>query len=103
VNSSTAILALYYIFLARTSFRRSLLGSDTELVTVALLLANKYLHDVPPGLDGWSRLSGIPKKRLCVLERRLLKAIRYQTFLHVGKFNELAHRLVSYMSPHYED
>ncbi|KAI9018786.1 hypothetical protein CLU79DRAFT_760397 [Phycomyces nitens] len=74
LSSSCLVLGLRY--LAR--FRPSQTSCEAELLTVALMLANKCLDDNAFNNKTWSAISKIPVHKLNTLERDFLVALDYK-------------------------
>jgi hypothetical protein len=70
---------------------------DTDRLVTALMLANKFLHDIPPSIGLWSRTTLIPKAHLSRSEKHFLACMDYNISLTVEQFNSWATKLVRLM------
>ncbi|OAD68154.1 cyclin [Phycomyces blakesleeanus NRRL 1555(-)] len=80
LSSSCLILALHYLDRFRYSVLKSSSTSncEAELLTAALMLANKSLDDNAYNNHTWSTVSKIPVRKLNQVERDLLVALDYK-------------------------
>jgi hypothetical protein len=74
---------------------------DTHRLASALLLANKFLHDVPPSIGYWSQVTHVSKPELSQTERHLLRCLEHNVSVTAEQLKEWTSNLVSCMTPSY--
>ncbi|ORY02874.1 hypothetical protein K493DRAFT_311915 [Basidiobolus meristosporus CBS 931.73] len=63
-------------------------GSEIRILSIALLIAHKYLEDRPFNSRTWSVITGLPAKEIEVMEREFLACIRYQVHVSSGEYHK---------------
>ena len=83
VSKSVIILALLFIFRLkeRNPSVKGKVGSEYRLLTVALMLGNKYLDDNTYTNKTWAEVSGISVKEVHVMEVEFLSNMRYTLYV----------------------
>ncbi|KAL1916139.1 uncharacterized protein VTP21DRAFT_6143 [Calcarisporiella thermophila] len=88
VTSANCLLALLYIYRYRRAQPnvRGSPGCEYRLLTVALLLANKFLDDSTYTARTWADVSGIPVREVVVMEVEFLAALDYKLWVDPHEF-----------------
>ncbi|KAF9882716.1 hypothetical protein FE257_005490 [Aspergillus nanangensis] len=83
VSQNVVLLALMFIYrLKKTNSRvRGKKGSEYRLMTIALMLGNKFLDDNTYTNKTWAEVSGISVQEIHVMEVEFLSNVRYNLFV----------------------
>ncbi|BFZ64336.1 hypothetical protein YB2330_005479 [Saitoella coloradoensis] len=90
ISRAVVLLALYYLYrLKRSSpLVRGKPESEYRLLTVALILGNKYLDDNTYTNKTWSDVAGIPVNEVSVMEIEFISNCRYELFVKADDWRE---------------
>ncbi|TID18300.1 hypothetical protein E6O75_ATG06376 [Venturia nashicola] len=95
VTQNVIILALYFIWKLK-SFNPTVKGrpgSEFRLLTVALMLGNKFLDDNTYTNKTWAEVSGISVKEVHIMEVEFLSNMRYSLFTNDSEWRRWHERL----------
>ncbi|KAF3398468.1 hypothetical protein F1880_005955 [Penicillium rolfsii] len=90
VSQNVILLALLFIYRLKkfNSGVKGKKGSEFRLMTVALMLGNKYLDDNTYTNKTWAEVSGIAVQEIHIMEVEFLSNIRYDLFASKEKWAE---------------
>ncbi|KAK4131509.1 hypothetical protein BT67DRAFT_387581 [Trichocladium antarcticum] len=100
VTQNVAVLALLYIYRLKMANPtvKGRPGSEYRLLTVALMLANKFLDDNTYTNKTWADVSGISVAEIHVMEVEFLSNMRYSLLVSVDQWEEWLDRLTGFWS-----
>jgi len=100
VTLNVAILALLYIRRLKqmNPTVKGRPGSEYRLLTVALMLGNKFLDDNTYTNKTWADVSGIPVKEIHVMEVEFLSNMRYRMLVSAEEWEDWINKLSDYWS-----
>ncbi|EER37416.1 mucin [Histoplasma capsulatum H143] len=83
VSQNVAILALLFIYRLKKSnpVVRGKRGSEFRLMTIALMIGNKFLDDNTYTNKTWAEVSGISVQEIHIMEVEFLSNVRYNLFV----------------------
>lgn len=83
VSQNVILLALLFIYRMKkfNSGVKGKKGSECRLLTIALMLGNKFLDDNTYTNKTWAEVSGIPVQEIHIMEVEFLSNIRYNLFV----------------------
>ncbi|KAI0908629.1 hypothetical protein F4823DRAFT_481804 [Ustulina deusta] len=98
VTQNVVLLALLFVYrLKKTNPRvHGNPGSEYRLLTVALMLGNKFLDDNTYTNKTWAEVSGISVKEIHVMEVEFLSNMRYGLLTSKEQWQEWLHKLACY-------
>ena len=98
VTQNVVVLALLYIYRLKTANPTVKGGSGSEyrLLTVALMLANKFLDDNTYTNKTWADVSGISDNEIHVTEIEFLSNMRYSLLVSVEQWEEWLDKLTRF-------
>ncbi|KAI0805332.1 hypothetical protein GGR55DRAFT_656386 [Xylaria sp. FL0064] len=98
VTQNVVLLALLFVYrLKKTNPRvHGNPGSEYRLLTVALMLGNKFLDDNTYTNKTWAEVSGISVKEIHVMEVEFLSNMRYGLLTSKEEWQEWLHKLACY-------
>ncbi|KAJ3577724.1 hypothetical protein NPX13_g2843 [Xylaria arbuscula] len=98
VTQNVVLLALLFVYrLKKTNPRvHGNPGSEYRLLTVALMLGNKFLDDNTYTNKTWAEVSGISVKEIHVMEVEFLSNMRYGLLTSEDEWKEWLHKLACY-------
>jgi hypothetical protein len=100
VTQNVVVLALLYIYRLKTANPtvKGRSGSEYRLLTVALMLANKFLDDNTYTNKTWADVSGISVTEIHVMEVEFLSNMRYSLLVSVEQWEEWLDKLIGFWS-----
>ncbi|KAI1419159.1 hypothetical protein F5Y12DRAFT_789295 [Xylaria sp. FL1777] len=98
VTQNVVLLALLFVYrLKKTNPKvHGNPGSEYRLLTVALMLSNKFLDDNTYTNKTWAEVSGISVKEIHVMEVEFLSNMRYGLLTSKEQWQEWLHKLACY-------
>lgn len=103
VTPNVIILALMFIYRLKSMNPgvKGKVGSEFRLLTVALMLGNKFLDDNTYTNKTWAEVSGISVQEIHVMEVEFLSNMRYSLFVKEDKWDEW-HQKLGFFSTYYD-
>jgi hypothetical protein len=93
MDLSTSILALFYVYSLRKVCSGDI-GSETKVLTVGCILANKFLQDTPFSASLWCKVTGFTLNQLFIMEREFLQSIQYRLYVPTDTFEAFMNAMV---------
>lgn len=90
VSQNVILLALMFIYRLKkfNSGVKGKSGSEFRLLTIALMLGNKFLDDNTYTNKTWAEVSGIPVQEIHIMEVEFLSNVRYNLFASASEWSE---------------
>lgn len=90
VSQNVILLALMFIYRLKkfNTGVKGKSGSEFRLLTIALMLGNKFLDDNTYTNKTWAEVSGISVQEIHIMEVEFLSNVRYNLFASASKWNE---------------
>lgn len=90
VSQNVILLALMFIYRLKkfNSGVKGKSGSEFRLLTIALMLGNKFLDDNTYTNKTWAEVSGISVQEIHIMEVEFLSNVRYNLFASAEEWNE---------------
>lgn len=98
VSQSVILLALLFIYRLKKSNPavRGKRGSEFRLMTIALMMGNKYLDDNTYTNKTWAEVSGISVQEIHLMEVEFLSNVRYNLFVSASQWEHWHSQLRSF-------
>lgn len=100
VSQVVILLSLLYIDRLKRSNPsiRGAEGSEYRLLTVALMLANKFLDDNTYTNKTWSDVTSIPVHDINIMEIEFLSSLNWSLYVSEGQYSEWLEKLTEYVA-----